>query len=149
MAEAEREIKELFQKARESLEAAQLLLQQGYHDFAASRGYYAMFYAAEAALLSKGLSFSKHSAVVAAFGQHLAAPGEVLTHLHRYLLDAFDLRMIGDYDAPGAVGESRARQVLSWAEEFLQETERFLTARGYRVNTKDFEEKESKENKRE
>ncbi|HAF71481.1 MAG: HEPN domain-containing protein [Acetothermia bacterium 64_32] len=137
MADAEREIKELMRKAQESLEAAKLLLQRGYYDFAASRGYYAMFYAAEAALLSKGLSFSKHSAVVAAFGQHLAAPGELPTHLHRYLLDAFDLRMVGDYDAPGAVGESRASQVLGWAEEFLQEIERFLAASGYRFSSEE------------
>lgn len=134
MAGAEREIRELLRKGRESLEAAKLLLQQGYYDFAASRGYYAMFYAAEAALLSMGLSFSKHSAVVAAFGQQLAAPGKLPAHFHRYLLDAFDLRMIGDYDAPGAVGESRARRVLGWAEEFLQEIEEFLVARGYRLN---------------
>lgn len=134
MAAAEREIRELLRKGRESLEAARLLLQQGYYDFAASRGYYAMFYAAEAALLSMGLSFSKHSAVVAAFGQQLAAPGKLPPHLHRYLLDALDLRMVGDYDAPGAVGESRARRVLGWAEEFLREIEGFLVARGYRLN---------------
>jgi uncharacterized protein (UPF0332 family) len=62
----EHEVRSLLQKARESLDAARLLLQQGYHDFAASRSYYGMFYAAEAALLRKGLVFSKHAAVIAA-----------------------------------------------------------------------------------
>ena len=106
MTEARQEINELSQKTQESLRAAKLLSQQGYYDFAASRGYYAMFYAAEAALLSQGLSFSKHSAVVAAFRQHLARQERVPRHLHRCLLDAFDLWMVGDYDAPGAVGEA-------------------------------------------
>ena len=131
MPRAEREVQELVQKTRESLEAAELLHREGYHDFAVSRGYYAMFYIAEAALLSLGLSFSKHSAVVAAFGQHFVEPGHVAEHLHRYLLDAFDLRMVADYDATGTVGESRARQMLEWAGEFVQETARFLATQGY------------------
>jgi len=38
-----REVDALIQKAYESLSAAELLLAQGYFDFAASRGYYAMF----------------------------------------------------------------------------------------------------------
>ena len=58
--------------SEESLEAAKLLLERGYPAFASSRAYYAMFGAAEALLLSKELSFSKHSAVIAAFGQHFA-----------------------------------------------------------------------------
>ena len=52
-------------RAKESLAAAKLLHQSGYHGFAASRAYYAMFYMAEALLLGKNLAFSKHSAVIA------------------------------------------------------------------------------------
>lgn len=135
MPKTEREVLELVDKARESLAAAELLERQGYHDFAASRGYYAMFYLAEAVLLSMGLSFSKHSAVVAAFGQHLVQPGHVSQHLHRHLLDAFDLRLAGDYDAPGTVGEERASRLLSWAKEFIQETIKYLASRGYSVTS--------------
>ena len=76
---------QLLHKAQESLAAARLLRQANYYDFAASRAYYGMFYAAEAALLALGLSFSKHSAVVAAFGRHLANRELVSRHLHRYL----------------------------------------------------------------
>jgi uncharacterized protein (UPF0332 family) len=54
---------DLLRKAKESLRAAKLMDQQGYHHFAASRAYYTMFYIAEAFLLGKGLAFSKHSAV--------------------------------------------------------------------------------------
>ncbi len=54
---------ELLKLAEESIGAAKLLLDNDYQGFAASRAYYAMFSAAEALLLSKGLSFSKHSAV--------------------------------------------------------------------------------------
>jgi uncharacterized protein (UPF0332 family) len=45
------EVKALLHKAGESLQAAELLQREGYLDFAASRAYYAMFYAAQALLL--------------------------------------------------------------------------------------------------
>ena len=54
-------------KAKESLAAAELLLGQGYAEFAASRAYYAMFYVAEALLASRGQSYSSHAAVQAAY----------------------------------------------------------------------------------
>jgi uncharacterized protein (UPF0332 family) len=130
---ATKDMEELVQKAQQSLAAAELLLAQGYADFAASRGYYAMFYAAEATLLSKGLAFSKHAGVIAAFGQHFVKLGDLPGHLHRYLLDAFDIRHIGDYDAPGMVGEERARQVLASAQEFVETIATFL---GIETDTK-------------
>lgn len=58
----------LLQQASDSLAAARALLDLGYAGFAASRAYYAMFYIAEAFLEGEGLSFSKHSAVISAFG---------------------------------------------------------------------------------
>jgi uncharacterized protein (UPF0332 family) len=63
-----------------------MLLQGAYPDFAASRVYYAMFYIAQAFLEGEGLAFSKHSAVIAAFGQHFARTGKVPVEFHRFLL---------------------------------------------------------------
>lgn len=59
----------LIHKAHRSLAAADRLAKDDDLDFAVSRAYYAMFYAAQAVLLSRGLRFSKHAAVIAAFGQ--------------------------------------------------------------------------------
>jgi uncharacterized protein (UPF0332 family) len=62
------EIRALLDKDRQSLDAADLLRGRDYPDFAASRAYYAMFYAAEALLASLGQSYSSHAATQAAFG---------------------------------------------------------------------------------
>jgi uncharacterized protein (UPF0332 family) len=51
------EVADLLVQAQESLAAAKMLHQAGFHGFAAARAYYAMFYVAEAFLLNKGLSF--------------------------------------------------------------------------------------------
>jgi uncharacterized protein (UPF0332 family) len=76
----------LLNKARDSITAAQILVEHGLFDFAASRAYYAMFYVAESLLLGEGLSFSKHSGVIAAFGQHFTKTGRLSPEFHRYLI---------------------------------------------------------------
>lgn len=121
------EVQALLKKARESAQAAQVLLAQGFWDFAASRAYYAMFYAAEAALLTKGLSFSSHSAVIGAFGKEFAKSNVLNPKFHRYLIDGQDLRNAGDYDVGTPVTEAQAKDAVGWAEEFIAEVERFLS----------------------
>lgn len=71
-------VRELLDKATQSIGAAELLMQDGYIDFSASRTYYAMFYAVEALLLSREHSFSKHSAVISPLGKEFVIP-EYLT----------------------------------------------------------------------
>ena len=119
-------ITDLLDKAERSLAAAERLLADGFHDFAAGRSYYAMFYATEALLLSRDMSFSKHSAVIAAFGKHFVKTGIFDPCLHRYLLDAFDLRNLGDYGAVHAVDEADARQVLENARTFCAAIRSYL-----------------------
>jgi len=93
-------VPDLLEKAERSVSAAEGLLADGFPDFAAARSYYAMFYATEALLLSRDQSFSKHSAVIAAFGREFVKPGLLPQSLHRDLLEAYDLRNLGDYGAP-------------------------------------------------
>jgi uncharacterized protein (UPF0332 family) len=113
----------LLQKAHESLLAAKLLSREGYSDFAASRAYYAMFYAAEALLLDRDLAFSNQSAVIAAFGKEFAKSGILDSKFHRYLIDAQDLRNVGDYGIGQEVTAIQTQEILRWAQEFLSAAE--------------------------
>jgi uncharacterized protein (UPF0332 family) len=61
----------LLEKADRTLQAARVLNNQGFFDSAASRAY-VMFYIVTAFLESEKLSYSRHSAVIAAFGQKFA-----------------------------------------------------------------------------
>jgi len=58
-----------------------------------------MFYVAEAFLEGEGLSFSKHAAVISAFGKHMVRSGKVPKEFHRFLMEAQDVRQSGDYQA--------------------------------------------------
>ncbi len=80
------EVELLLDKAQQNLDAARLLMDGSYLEIAASRAYYSMFYAAEALLLDRGLKFSSHSAVIAAFGKEFAKRGLLDPMLHHYLV---------------------------------------------------------------
>jgi len=81
------QINALVEKAGENITVAELLLQQRHYDISASRAYYAMFYLAEALLYSKGMAFSSHSAVIAAYGREFAKTNLLLPDHHRSLRD--------------------------------------------------------------
>jgi uncharacterized protein len=110
----------LLNKAHRTAQSARLLLADGDYDGAVSRAYYAMFYVAEALLLSKGLTFSKHSAVISAFGKEFAKSGVVPAECHRYLLEAQEARNTSDYQVVSHLTAEEAGQYIAHAEEFLE-----------------------------
>ncbi len=116
----------LFGKAHRAVKAAEVLLQKGDLDFAASRAYYAMFYAAEALLTSRGLRFRKHSGVHAAFGEHFIKTGLLGIQYHRWLLDAFDQRIVGDYEVEYSLNDNDVEQLIGEADKFVSAMQEFL-----------------------
>jgi len=114
------------QKAQESLEAARLLAGKEFTSFAASRAYYAMFYATEALLLGEGFTYSKHSAVIAAFGHRFAKTGRVPKEYHRYLIEAEGIRNVGDYDIHSSLTAEEVDQHMERARLFIEMAERLL-----------------------
>ena len=127
----DKDISELIEKAKESLDAAKSLFENGFYDFSVGRSYYAMFYTAEAVLLTKNLSFSKHSAVIAAFGKEFVKPAILPKKLREYMVSAFDMRQLGDYGAPGSVSEARAQSLIGETKEFIETIEGYLMRGGY------------------
>ncbi|NER51412.1 MAG: HEPN domain-containing protein [Symploca sp. SIO1A3] len=117
---------ELLLKARQSISAAQVLLDNGYPDYAAARAYYAMFYVAEAFLEGEELSFSKHSAVISAFGREFVKPGKVPAKYHRWLIKAQELRNTGDYGGLNTVTIEQAQEQIGYAHQFLTLAENII-----------------------
>jgi len=117
---------EVIRKARRDLEEARLLFQEGHFDGAVSRAYYAMFNAAQAALLSKGIARSKHRGVVAAFGFEFVRSGQVAKELQHALEAAYEKRLVADY-SPQSVPKEEAEAVIRDAEAMLQVVEELMT----------------------
>ena len=114
------EQRDLLAQAHDSIGAARVLLETGYPGFSVSRSYYAMFYLAEALLLTQNLSFSKHSAVISAFGRHFAKTGVVPGEYHRFLAEAQSLRHSGDYGQRKSVTSEQAQEQIGRAQQFLR-----------------------------
>ena len=110
---------ELLLKAEQSLKASQYLLKGKFYDFAVARAYYTMFYIASAFLAGENLAFSKHSAVISAFGREFAKTEKLPRKFHQYLKEAQNLRLIGDYGGVNLVTVEEAELQITKAEEFF------------------------------
>jgi uncharacterized protein (UPF0332 family) len=82
-----------------------------------------MFYLAEAFLDSEGMAFSKHSAVIAAFGQHFAHAGKVPMEYHRFLVEAQRERLRADCHSKLPISRGEAEVQVARAERFLEMAE--------------------------
>jgi uncharacterized protein (UPF0332 family) len=118
--------RKLLAKAVDSIEAAQALLEIGKSDISAGRAYYAMFYIAEALLAEKGLKFSKHTGVHTAFGEQFAKTNLMDARYHRWLIDGFDKRLVGDYGVDAVIEKDVASEMINQAQEFLKAARVYL-----------------------
>lgn len=125
-AEYAEEIKANLERADESIKAARELHAHGYYDFAASRAYYAAFYAATAILLNEGLESSKHSGVVALIHQRLVKTGKLSQEQGKNLNWLFELRSVGDYGGTVHVTSLQANQAIQSATDFLSAIKRLI-----------------------
>lgn len=118
--------RKLLEKAVDAIEAAEMLVDGGKTDIGAGRAYYAMFYVAEALLNEKGMQFGKHSAVHAAYGEHFAKTRVLDPKYHRWLLDSFDKRIVGDYGVESGIEKDIAASMINQAREFLEAARAYL-----------------------
>jgi uncharacterized protein (UPF0332 family) len=105
--------------ADEALAAARALLDLGHWRAASSRAYYSMFYVAEALLASRGLAYSKHTAVQANYGREFAQSGKFPPKYHRWLLDAAEDRHDADYGLYYEPNTAEVVERVEHAAEFL------------------------------
>jgi len=119
----------LLKKAADAIQSADLLLSNDQPDFAAGRAYYAMFYIAEALLNEKGLDFSKHGNVIAAYGEHFAKTSLLDPKYHRWLINAFDKRIIGDYGVDSSLQTDIVADMINQAQEFLEAAQKHLESK--------------------
>ena len=103
-----------------------MLSRDGFTEAAISRGYYAAFYLAQAALATKDISRSKHSGVIAAFGEHLTKKGFLPATLHKTFLDLYEKRITSDYSAEAVSSPDETKEALDAAGEFANAVEIYL-----------------------
>jgi uncharacterized protein (UPF0332 family) len=126
MSEHEVEIAEAWRRAKDSLEAAQELLGLRRYDIAASRAYYAAFYAATALLLSAGKEFLRHSGVITHMHKDYIRTGLLPQEMGRILNWLFSLRNVGDYGGPAHVDPEQAEVAVMSTRRFVEAIDTLL-----------------------
>jgi len=108
-------------RAKETLEEAKVMFQTNHPYGAANRIYYACFYAVIALLLTKNLTSSKHSGVLALFNQHFVKTGIIAVDMGKFYSRMFDNRLDSDYAEWAVVDKQDIQEELVHAEEFIKE----------------------------
>lgn len=111
-------------KAERALSSARLLRQDGDSEGACNRAYYAMFDAAQAALLRYRVGVNPaetrtHSGLIGAFGKHLVKTGLVPPALGRALNQVERLRLLADYTGED-IEPDKVDWVIQQAAEFVE-----------------------------
>jgi len=121
-----KEISSLIERAKRYLKSAEILLEEGDYESSVSRTYYAMFYSAQAMLLTKNLSFSSHKGVISAFGEQFVKTGIFPKEMGRELNKAFEKRQIGDYEYTFVIAKMEAEEILENGEKFIEKIAQHL-----------------------
>jgi len=118
----------LLTKARTTVRSARLLLDAGDTNSAVNRAYYAMFYAAQAALAAvdgKLLKTKSHATIIRRFGKHIVEERGFDRSMGRLFAQAEVVRIGADYDDV-PLAEAAARNALECAERFVSAVELFI-----------------------
>jgi len=125
------EIAANLERAEKSIAAAKKLASDKYYDFAASRAYYSVFYAATAILLKDNLDFRKHSGVIASIHQKFIKTGKLDKEFGKDLNWLFELRSVGDYGASIHVPRQEAEKAIAAAERFVEAIKKLIVSLDY------------------
>lgn len=112
--------------AKNKLDHARQIFEIGLYDDAISRAYYAMFYAAKAALLSEGVDLRKHSSSVTKFRELFVVTGRVDAKYLHYLGRAQSARERSDYAPFVPPGKEGAEEILQTANAFIKKIKEIL-----------------------
>lgn len=104
-----REVELYIENAEQMLQVAEVNLRNDFYASAVNRAYYAIFYAANALLATKGESRSKHSGVVSRFRELYVKSGEFSKELSQIYGDVMERRHIGDYELQNSVEKEDAQ----------------------------------------
>jgi len=114
------------EKARNTLSDGKKYINGATLESTVNRIYYAMFYAVNALLITRGLSFSKHSGVLAFFNREIVNKGLIEEQWGEFYSDMFKRRQKGDYQDFVKFEKQDVEEWLRKAEEFINKIDKLV-----------------------
>jgi len=114
------------ERARETLEEAEIMLKNKKLFATVNRIYYAIFYEVLALLLMKGLSSSKHSGVRSLFNREFMKSGIISEEHGDFYNRMFGFRQRGDYEDFVEFDMEEVKRWLDRAKDFINSVEQVI-----------------------
>ncbi len=130
----EDEIKLLIERAQQKIDVASNILKIGYLEDAINRAYYAVFYAALAALLSKNIVTRKHSTTLSLFGYHIVRTGDIEKEYARIYRKLKEMRESADYDICVFFDRAEVEDAINQADKFVCRIKKYLEDKGIKIH---------------
>ena len=116
----------LFKKALDLLDDAEYNFKGNRYNSSINRSYYAVFYAAKALLLKKGIDAVKHSGNIQIFGKEYVVNDNFNPKISKILSELQEDRLRVDYDYEYSSTQMIAKLDLENARKFIDECRKFL-----------------------
>ena len=120
------EIKKILHKSEDFYKDAEYLFEGHRYEATVNRCYYAMFTAAQALLLTKGIFSKTHQGLQIKFNELFIKTGLLPVELGKSLNETFEKRQFGDYDVDASISEQDAEKVVQNARLFLDSIRKVL-----------------------
>ncbi len=123
-------VKYRLEKAKETLEVAELLIENEKWNSAINRLYYAAYYAVSALLVQSKINTKTHAGVKTQFFLNYIKNGKIEKSLGQIYSDLFDWRHKGDYGDFFDFTEELVRPVFKPTKELIQKEENEIDLSG-------------------
>ncbi len=120
------EIEKLCKKSYDKLKSSKALYELGQYSDSASLSYYCMFLMAKALLNKKGYDAKTHEGVIKLFSLKYVHEDTFNHEIYLHLPSSQSKREDADYSSVDYITQEIAENLISKAEEFLKESEKFL-----------------------
>ena len=108
------------ERAKEDLDAAKLLFEQGSYRIANNRAYYAIFHSLRSVLVFDNYDSKKHSGIISEFRRRYIKEEIFPVELSQMIGEAFMIRNASDYDDMFIASKSDTEEQISHAEVVYQ-----------------------------
>lgn len=118
---------EFLGEAEESVRGGEKLIKDNLYDFSTGRSYQAMLYAAESALLTKNLSYTRYSDIINILDDEFIKTGILPHKILDFFVEASEIRQkLKDFGSPGAISKEKAEELLKNSIEFIDVVREYL-----------------------
>ena len=118
-------------KAKVTLQAARLLISNGFYASAINRLYYACFYAVIALFLTDEITVKSHNGVRTLLGKNYILTKRLSVKMGEIFNDLFENRQSGDYDDIFDIDQQKAEELYQSANYFIDTIMQILAKNKY------------------